>query len=702
MPPPAKVRYTANAPFPALVTGIGPVAVNKVNGIWSVAFNMAPLAQAVPPFVNAPHEFFTLWNDQTGAFSKSTLADVLSQVSSISAQTFNTQVIAAATNIPNSTTWLQTLGFHTAGDRGGALYFKVVSNPGVGGFQSADGAWWALSVQSPNVKQFGARGDGVTVDTAAFNNCYSYCNANRVPMRILAGTYPVASLVFDQIVDVWGEGNDTTFLIPTANNQTVVYFNFPAYPGLQLHSTIISGGDFQVVGTGFTGIVGVRYTGVNTYFARIVATQCKWGQWVDGSQFCVFESLGCTRNSEVGLRLAPDSGGSGGGGNNNEFRTLNCYANQVGLMCGRTGMPFPFATNFFPNLMCQSNTLCGMWAIDASQFVVTCLEAEDNAGSGPTSAVIDGETITQSVIQAVDCTGISFIGYGHSQAGQVILAQGFSRLTFEDAAGANVQVIADDTASVYWDGFVGNASVLTNVLAEFGNVAGTAQLQNQTPELLREDQYFPNEVASPNYPPASSGTNCSATGLDTDQYGGLVATATFFASAGDVNTNRVTYLAAASTIGLTDDCFLAFFIQSNVNASFGSNGFQSVISPFFSLKAGVWTRIYAKNFNSTGFVRNQLYILWPQDSAGATVKITKMIFCRNLTQQQARLLGREHPFNPLDKQGSRAVLNAAPTTGTWKVGDIVWNSAPASAGYLGWVCTVAGTPGTWKTWGLIS
>ena len=224
----------------------------------------------------------------------------------------------------------------------------------------------------------------------------------------------------------------------------------------------------------------------------------------------------------------------------------------------------------------------------------------------------------------------------------------------------------------------------------------------RTPELLREDQYFPNEVASPNYPPASSGTNCSATGLDTDQYGGLVATATFFASAGDVNTNRVTYLAAASTIGLTDDCFLAFFIQSNVNASFGSNGFQSVISPFFSLKAGVWTRIYAKNFNSTGFVRNQLYILWPQDSAGATVKITKMIFCRNLTQQQARLLGREHPFNPLDKQGSRAVLNAAPTTGTWKVGDIVWNSAPASAGYLGWVCTVAGTPGTWKTWGLIS
>ena len=45
---------------------------------------------------------------------------------------------------------------------------------------------------------------------------------------------------------------------------------------------------------------------------------------------------------------------------------------------------------------------------------------------------------------------------------------------------------------------------------------------------------------------------------------------------------------------------------------------------------------------------------------------------------------------------------AAPTTGTWAVGNIVYNSVPASAGYIGWVCTVAGTPGTWKTFGVIS
>ena len=45
---------------------------------------------------------------------------------------------------------------------------------------------------------------------------------------------------------------------------------------------------------------------------------------------------------------------------------------------------------------------------------------------------------------------------------------------------------------------------------------------------------------------------------------------------------------------------------------------------------------------------------------------------------------------------------AAPASGTYVQGDIVYNETPASAGFIGWVCTVAGTPGTWKTFGLIS
>lgn len=38
---------------------------------------------------------------------------------------------------------------------------------------------------------------------------------------------------------------------------------------------------------------------------------------------------------------------------------------------------------------------------------------------------------------------------------------------------------------------------------------------------------------------------------------------------------------------------------------------------------------------------------------------------------------------------------AAPTTGTWAVGDVILNTAPAANGISHWACTVAGTPGTW-------
>lgn len=61
-------------------------------------------------------------------------------------------------------------------------------------------------------------------------------------------------------------------------------------------------------------------------------------------------------------------------------------------------------------------------------------------------------------------------------------------------------------------------------------------------------------------------------------------------------------------------------------------------------------------------------------------------------------------LNMLSEGGITAVTNAttaAPTAGSYQVGDFVRNSSPSEAGIigskyvvLGWVCTVAGTPGT--------
>jgi hypothetical protein len=46
--------------------------------------------------------------------------------------------------------------------------------------------------------------------------------------------------------------------------------------------------------------------------------------------------------------------------------------------------------------------------------------------------------------------------------------------------------------------------------------------------------------------------------------------------------------------------------------------------------------------------------------------------------------------------------NAAPTDGNHTLGEVVYNSSPASGSPVGWVCTATGNPGTWKEFGTIS
>ena len=46
--------------------------------------------------------------------------------------------------------------------------------------------------------------------------------------------------------------------------------------------------------------------------------------------------------------------------------------------------------------------------------------------------------------------------------------------------------------------------------------------------------------------------------------------------------------------------------------------------------------------------------------------------------------------------------NEVPTSGTFRKGDIVWNTNTVPTGYVGWVCVREGSPGEWKPFGQIS
>lgn len=117
-------------------------------------------------------------------------------------------------------------------------------------------------------------------------------------------------------------------------------------------------------------------------------------------------------------------------------------------------------------------------------------------------------------------------------------------------------------------------------------------------------------------------------------------------------------------------------------------------------------KFYASGSNTGNVWRGAQRYKYGTDTGVAYVKF--MIRGGNLTGDFTRLniwlLTSKTRFEngQMRLQYNYDVSNAAPSSGTYAVGDIVFSKAPTPGGFIGWVCTTAGSPGTWKTFGAIS
>jgi hypothetical protein len=119
----------------------------------------------------------------------------------------------------------------------------------------------------------------------------------------------------------------------------------------------------------------------------------------------------------------------------------------------------------------------------------------------------------------------------------------------------------------------------------------------------------------------------------------------------------------------------------------------------FNQVADGWTKLQAAFFSGSateapvvgvqGNGAGSFYIADAQASVGAVAPSNTFVPPTNVT--------------PVLYLGGHSVSYgaAAPASGTWMQGDVVYNSAPVSGEYVGWVCTAAGSPGTWSPFGLI-
>ncbi len=110
---------------------------------------------------------------------------------------------------------------------------------------------------------------------------------------------------------------------------------------------------------------------------------------------------------------------------------------------------------------------------------------------------------------------------------------------------------------------------------------------------------------------------------------------------------------------------------------------------------GTWTTFagIAKNPATTGYT--YLALVAPAGGAG-TVRVSAFQLHVFDTYQEAVAFLDSRVF-AIGAEKPRIIFSTqTPTTGTWAVGDICYNTTPVAGGAPGWVCTTAGTPGTWK------
>lgn len=178
--------------------------------------------------------------------------------------------------------------------------------------------------------------------------------------------------------------------------------------------------------------------------------------------------------------------------------------------------------------------------------------------------------------------------------------------------------------------------------------------------------------------------------------------------------------------------FQGYFEQDQMSPWADSNQACSLpgllqVGPGFSCLNGIMTstNIGAKNGGSDGKILQYIlggnadndgqYALLGRDAASATPWSFHIDASNRLTLKmngsdawhpyyihpQGDSFGMGFPLGIGIQNSIQYSGTVAPTTGAHVRGEIVWNETPSAGGKVGWVCTTAGTPGTWKAFGVI-
>jgi hypothetical protein len=567
---------------------------------------------------------------------------------------------------------------------------------------------------SVSVKDWGAVGDGVADDTAAIqaaiDACFGVGGIEPDSLHFPAGTYKVTSpLIWNRPIRLTGSSRRGSTILAGAAMNAVIQGSLVFGDTSQRLRSSFSGININGNGLAQFGIQGTtNHTNISDLRIQgtiAAAIEIGYG-WCNS---CTYLEL--SNNTGDGLRLFDNS-------NQNLVSHCKIFLNNgVGITvdgsyavrisstlvegCRKTGILFKNAVRGFAIDTCyfESNSQDGVTFTVPSTFTVRA------------DIIVNGSGSQSQLAQASPCSGSivnNFTSSNHTD--QFVVANG----------------LTNSTISNNW-----NTGSLIPAVSYFGNSVAGAGLNYGQPNNIVvgphtnmstgividpavNDAYLVNQVVSQCRTHAAKTQNLAATDFNTwvnvasGNGGSFVRSSVIFnanplipvwelqASAGPFATHVFGFNLDTAQYEQYHNAWMLFGMWVKAPYVFGSNNGSAVIwCNSTATTSSLWTSgtdwvpaIGAFKMPTTGTKFCGVRTTTSAGTGASNVLVAAPVLC---------VLGAD--FQSL--QGAFGNITtfagtAAPTTGTWKRGDVVMNSTPSAGGTPGWVCVTAGTPGTWK------